>query len=92
MADGQKVTVTVTPEMAAEIREVVEAGEYASAGEVVHAALRDWSVRRTQQHGLEELGRLWDEGMASGPAVDGQEAFARIRKKLDAKLAARGRQ
>jgi hypothetical protein len=28
--------------------------------------------------------------MSSGPAVDGEEAFARIRQKLDAKIAERG--
>lgn len=34
-----------------------------------------------------ELGRLWDEGMASGSSVDGNQAFALIKSKLDAKVA-----
>ncbi|MFG1295581.1 ribbon-helix-helix domain-containing protein [Xanthobacter variabilis] len=91
MANVEKVSVALTPEMAAMMREVVEAGEYASASEVMREALRDWKYRRTQRaKALEELGRLWDVGMSSGPAVNGEEAFARIRQKLDAKIAGRG--
>jgi hypothetical protein len=36
---------------------------------------------------VHELGRLWDEGMASGSSVDGHQAFARIKSKLHAKVA-----
>jgi len=35
---------------------------------------------------IEEIGRLWDAGIASGPAVDGEEAFERIKQKLVAKI------
>ena len=88
MANVEKVSVAVTAEMAAMMREVVEAGEYASTSEVVREALRDWKLRRTQRdRGIEELGRLWDQGIVSGPSVDGSEAFARIKGRLDAKLA-----
>lgn len=91
MANVEKVSVALTPEMAAMMREVVDVGEYASASEVMREALRDWKHRRSQRaKAIEELGRLWDAGMNSGPSVDGEEAFARIRQKLDAKLAERG--
>ncbi|MFG1351999.1 type II toxin-antitoxin system ParD family antitoxin [Xanthobacter autotrophicus] len=91
MANVEKVSVALTPEMAAMMREVVETGEYASASEVMREALRDWKHRRTlRAKAVEELGQLWDAGMSSGPAVDGDEAFARIRQKLDAKIAGRG--
>jgi len=91
MAKVKKVSVARTPEMAAMMREVVEAGEYASASEVKREALRDWKHRRTQRiKAVEELGRLWDAGMNSGPAIDGEEAFARIGQKLDARIAERG--
>ena len=90
MANVEKVSVALTPEMAAMMREVVEAGEYASASEVMREALRDWKHRRTgRAKAIEELGRLWDLGLRSGPAVDGEEAFARIRHKLDAKMTGR---
>lgn len=91
MTKVEKVSVALTPEMAAMMREAVEAGEYASASEVMREALRDWKHRRTQRaRAIEELGRLWDAGMGSGPAVDGEEAFARIGRNLDAGIADRG--
>jgi antitoxin ParD1/3/4 len=90
MANVEKISVALTPEMAATMRQVVEAGEYASASEVMREALREWKLRRTQREkAVEELRRLWDEGIASGPAVDGDEAFARMRARLEDKIAAR---
>ena len=90
MANVEKVSVALTPEMAAMMREVVGTGEYASASEVMREALRDWRTRRAErERAIETLGRLWDDGIASGPAADGEGAFGRIRKKLDAKLAER---
>jgi antitoxin ParD1/3/4 len=83
MAGVEKVSVALTPEMAAMVREVVAAGEYASASEVMREALRDWKQRRSERaNAIAKLGRLWDEGLASGAAVDGEEAFTRIRSKL----------
>jgi antitoxin ParD1/3/4 len=46
MANVEKLSVALTPEMAAELREAVEAGDYGSVSEVVRDALRDWRVRR----------------------------------------------
>ena len=34
---------------------------------------------------IEELGRLWDEGLASGRSVDGEEALARVLRRLAAR-------
>lgn len=90
MANVEKVSVALTPEMAAMMREAVETGEYASASEVMREALRDWKHRRAQRaRAAEELGLLWDVGLSSGPAVDGETAFARIRQPLDARMAGR---
>lgn len=84
MSNVEKISVAVTPEMASMMRQVVESGEYASASEVMREALRDWRERRRRRERMvEEIGRLWDEGMASGPAYDGEEAFARVRRRLD---------
>lgn len=90
MANVEKVSVALTAEMATMMRQVVEAGEYASASEVMREALRDWKLRRTErERAVGELGRLWDEGIASGPTADGEEAFARIRATLGAASGAR---
>ena len=87
MSNVEKVSVALTPEMAALMRHVVEAGEYASASEVMREALRDWKQRRLErERAIEEIGRLWDIGVASGPSVDGPEAMERINRKLEAKI------
>lgn len=90
MANVEKVSVALTLEMASMIREAVASGEYASASHVIHEALDEWSFRQAPRgQALEELGRLWDKGMTSGNAVDGHESFARVRSKLDARIAER---
>ena len=85
MANVEKISVAVTPEMAAMMREAVGSGEYASASEVMRDAMREWRARRDERaKALEEIGRLWDVGIESGPSVDGKEALDRIRAKLSA--------
>lgn len=83
----EKLSITLTPEMAGSVRQVVERGEYASTSEVIREALREWKLRRSgREQAIEELRRLWDEGVNSGPAVDGEEAFARLKARLEARL------
>lgn len=87
MANAEKVSVSLTPEYAAMMRQVVETGEYASASEVVREALRDWKLRRTQrEQAVEKLRRIWDDSIASGSATDGDQAFARIRERIGARF------
>ena len=79
MANVEKLSVAVTPEMASLMREVVEAGEYASTSEVVRDALRDWEYRRKQRdQAIQELRHLIQEGIDSGPSVDGEQAMAQL--------------
>ena len=88
MSNVEKVSVALTAEMASEMRAVVESGEYASASEVVRDALREWRLRRVERiRAREELGRLWDRGIASGPSTEGEKAFTRIRERIDARIA-----
>ena len=68
MATVEKVSIALTPEMLAVVREAVESGEYASSSEVMREALREWKRRRAlERKDVEELRRLWGEGLASGP-------------------------
>jgi len=68
MPHVEKMSVALTQEMAEMVRHAVETGEYASSSEVVREALRDWKHRKDfNQAGLEELRRLWTEGLHSGP-------------------------
>ncbi|MCP4563231.1 MAG: type II toxin-antitoxin system ParD family antitoxin [Bosea sp.] len=85
MAQVEKVSIAVTPEMAAMLRRAVASGDYASSSEVVREALRDWKERRTlRSEAVAELRKLWDEGLASGEPVTSEDAFARIKAKIDA--------
>ena len=68
MANVQKISVALTSEFVALLKEAVATGEYTSTSEVVRDALRDWKVRRTAPMlDATELRRLWNEGIASGP-------------------------
>ena len=69
MPNVEKVSIALTPEMAAVVRQAVESGDYASHSEIVREALRDWKLKRAlQQQEVEELRRLWQEGLHSGPS------------------------
>jgi antitoxin ParD1/3/4 len=64
----ERLTIALPTQMAAELRQVVEAGEYASTSEAIRDALRTWKLKRSErQAAIEELRRLWDEGIESGP-------------------------
>ena len=67
MATVEKVSIALTHDMAALVRQAVETGDYASSSEVVRDALRDWKTKReTEAQQREALRRLWQEGLASG--------------------------
>ena len=68
MATVEKVSIALTRDMAALVRQAVESGEYASSSEVVRDALRDWKTKRDlREKQIEELRWLWREGLESGP-------------------------
>ena len=76
----EKISVSLTDEHAHLLQEAVKSGDYASSSEVIREALREWKTRRL-------LGRMWDEGVASGPCepgttIDDIKGEARRRKAL----------
>jgi antitoxin ParD1/3/4 len=86
MPNVQKISVALTPEMLAMLKQAVESGEYTSTSEVIRDALRSWKARRAmQEREVEELRRLWDEGINSGEgqfsSIDEIKAEARRRQK-----------
>ena len=83
MTKVEKLSIALTAEMSTMLRQAVETGEYASTSEVVREALRDWKRQRGQRTAaLDELGRLWDEGIASGPGPDGKAMFAGLKTRI----------
>jgi antitoxin ParD1/3/4 len=83
MANVEKLSVALTPDMVAELRAAVEGGDYGSVSEVVRDALRDWRLRRKiETLETEELRRLVQQGIDSGPDLDGGKVFARLRARF----------
>ena len=83
MAKVEKVSIALTPEMVAELRAAVDQGEYGSVSEVVRDALRDWHLRRKLEAiEIEELRRLVQEGIDSGPGIDADAVFTRLRRRF----------
>jgi antitoxin ParD1/3/4 len=77
------LTISLSPQQLARLNQAVDSGAYASNSEVVREALRLWDQReQLRQLEIARLKQAYDEGIASGPAVDGEEAFARIRARV----------
>ena len=63
MSDIERMTVTLTAEIARAVRAAVKAGDYASSSEVVRDALRGWRTKcRVQTQAFEEMRALITEG------------------------------
>ncbi|CDX30152.1 addiction module antitoxin [Mesorhizobium sp. LCM 4577] len=91
MGQVDKRSITLSPELAAAVDDVVAAGEYASASEVIRDALRQWKERRDLLgYTIEELRELVQEGIDSGPALDGPPLMERLRAKYAEMAEAKG--
>ena len=87
MGHVDKRSVTLSPELAALVDDAVEAGEYASANDVVREALRQWKERRDNfGYTTAELRALIQEGIDSGPGrfTSIEEIKAEARRRMDA--------
>ena len=85
MVDIDELNVTVSGQQAQILREALESGEYASAGDVVQEAIRVWQTHRdAERDDLQRLQRLWDEGKASGEPqpIDFAELRLEARRRL----------
>lgn len=70
MANVEKLSIALTPEMAGMVKQAVRSGEYASSSEVIRDALRLWrDHQQARAQEIETLRRAWNEGIASGPST-----------------------
>jgi antitoxin ParD1/3/4 len=92
MTTVEKISIALPPQMAAQLREAVATGEYASSSEVVRDALRDWTHKRQlQQNGIAELRQLWQQAREkNGPYVPADEVITRLEQKYQAIAEAAG--
>jgi antitoxin ParD1/3/4 len=82
MSKVEKISIALTDEMLASVKQAVASGDYASSSEVIRHALRDWKNRRDRE--IAHLRALVDEGL-KGPFEpwDGvEEVKARGRGRL----------
>ena len=88
MATVEKISVALPPEMVAQVRSAVEAGEYASSSEVVREALREWNHKRhAHEQGLEELRKAWRQALdEKKPGVAMDVVMDRLKKKYEARI------
>jgi antitoxin ParD1/3/4 len=79
------LTISLSPQQLERIQKAVESGAYASNSEVLRDALRLWE-RQEEIRALEvaRLRKAYEEGIASGLAGDGEEAFERIHQRIAA--------
>jgi antitoxin ParD1/3/4 len=85
MSKIDKISIAITREQHTKIKAAVNRGDYASTSEVIRAALREWELKEELRRlEGERICRLWDEGIASGPAVDGPPVMERLRAKYAA--------
>jgi antitoxin ParD1/3/4 len=83
MAHVEKLSVALTQDMAAEVREAVASGDYGTVSEVIRDALRAWRLRRKiETLETDELRRLVTEGIESGPGLDADAVFAKLRARF----------
>ena len=85
MANAEKVSVTMTPEMMQAIREAVDSGEFASTSEAMRDAVRAWRRERLEfAERLEavraRVQRSLGDPRPSVPADDAEGAMARFMK------------
>jgi antitoxin ParD1/3/4 len=67
MGKVEKISIALTDEMLASVKDAVASGDYASSSEVIRDALRDWKSRRLREtDAIDELRRLVAEADASG--------------------------
>ncbi|MFB3785476.1 MAG: type II toxin-antitoxin system ParD family antitoxin [bacterium] len=84
MGTVEKISVALPSDMVAMLHAAVESGEYASASEVVREALRFWKFKRkVDLLELDDLRRLVQEGIGSGPSWDADDVYSRLRDKYN---------
>jgi antitoxin ParD1/3/4 len=90
MTQIERMTVALPVEMATDIREAVESGDYASSSEVFRDAIRDWRHKRHLQR--QEVAYIMlgvQQGIAdlkAGRIKPAEEVLTRLEKKYQAML------
>ena len=77
--------ISLPDDLAAEVASAVARGEFTSESDAVLGAVGEWRVQRlAETNGVEELRRLWQEGVDSGPgrSMSVEEIKAEARRRF----------
>ncbi|MEM1131934.1 MAG: type II toxin-antitoxin system ParD family antitoxin [Pseudomonadota bacterium] len=66
MGKVEKISIALTDELLATVKEAVASGDYASNSEVLREALREWRDRQRESRAIAEVRALVAEADASG--------------------------
>lgn len=84
MGAETKITITLPTKLVAELEASVAAGEHVSLDAAIRAALEDFEATRLYPPMDPERVRAFvQEGIDSGPGLDGEEVFAELIQKYD---------
>lgn len=83
MDEMRKIDVAISEDIAGEIDAAVASGEFATVDAAIAEALNAWSIGRLpyDHENTLRLRRLWEEGIGSGPAVEGNFDLADIKRR-----------
>jgi antitoxin ParD1/3/4 len=86
MSKIEQVTIALPAEELESVRAAIDAGEYASTGEIVREALRLWEDRRfLREREIARIRNACEEGLASGNAgpLDIEDIIREAQAELD---------
>jgi len=90
VADHDKLTVLLPPDLARTVREALDGERYLVESDVVIDALNDWKVKQAiRADKLARLRELVSDGLSSGAEPLASDEFDRIKRKGRARLAGR---
>ena len=87
MANVEKMSISLSRDMVADIKDAIDRGQYATASEVMRDAMRDWQRKQKAPLGpampgtVAELRKMIQEGIDSGPSLDPKLVLARLKAK-----------
>lgn len=94
MPSTEKMSITLTPELAAMVNDAVATGNYVSTSEVIREALRDWRMKQIiRQQQIQGIRQLWDEAVQSGPGrfQDVEELIQEAERRFQAEKSREGK-
>lgn len=87
LREKMRLEIDLPVEQVKLIDDAVRDGSFTSRADAIAHAIDTWrSSHALNDYTDEELGRLWDEGIASGEPIPAEEAFQRLREKFSKRL------